>query len=199
MIGSWNTAQEAYGKKEGWDTDAQTLNVLIVQSVTTGGAAIGALFSGSIAHLGKWNCIIISNIVLIVGVALTLVPDFYFLCVGRGIYGISVGAFSVFCPKYISETAPVEIKGPAGAASQVCITLGILIAFAIGLGIGDVDAKEVDSFEIQYYWYIIFSIPLFFSFLQLILLTTCYNYDTPVILKQQGRFYDLLRLLEKIY
>jgi MFS family permease len=117
MIGSWNTAQEAYGKRAGWDEEEQVIYVLTVQSVTTAGAAIGALFSGSIAFLGKWNCIMISNVILIIGVGLTLVPNFYVLCVGRGIYGMSVGAFSVFCPKYISETAPVEIKGPAGAAS----------------------------------------------------------------------------------
>ena len=59
---------------------------------------------------------------------------------------MSVGAFSVFCPKYIAETAPIEIKGSAGALSQVCITFGILIAFSVGLGIGDVDDDDVDSF-----------------------------------------------------
>lgn len=52
---------------------------------------------------------------------------------------MSVGAFSVFCPKYIAETAPIEIKGPAGALTQVCVTFGILVAFTVGLGIGNVD------------------------------------------------------------
>jgi hypothetical protein len=74
-----------------------------------------------------------------------------------------VGAFSVFCPKYISETAPIEVKGPAGALSQVCITFGILVAFTVGLGIGDVDEDDQDSFAIQYYWYILFALPLAFS------------------------------------
>jgi len=37
------------------------------------------------------------------------------LCIGRFIYGVSVGAFSVFCPKYIAEVSPIEVKGPAGA------------------------------------------------------------------------------------
>ena len=119
---------------------------MIVQSVTTAGAAIGALFSGNIAYLGRWKCILLSNAVLIVGVALTLISEFWVLCIGRAIYGISVGAFSVFCPRYISETAPLEIKGPAGALSQICITFGILIAFSIGVGIGDVEHVEVESF-----------------------------------------------------
>ena len=30
MVGSWNTAAGAYGKKEGWDEDEQYLNVMIV-------------------------------------------------------------------------------------------------------------------------------------------------------------------------
>ena len=88
----------------------------------------------------------ITNVLLIIGVTLTLIDDFTFLCVGRVIYGLSVGGFSVFCPKYIAETAPIEVKGPAGALSQVCITFGILVAFTVGLGIGDVDEDEVDSF-----------------------------------------------------
>lgn len=163
MIGSWNAASAAYGKKDGWDDDEMTNKVMIVQALTTAGAAVGALFSGNIAFLGRWNCIMIANIVLCVGVCLTLIDEFSILCTGRFIYGISVGAFSVFCPKYIAETAPIEVKGPAGALSQVCITFGILIAFSVGLGIGDVDDDEVDSFQIQYYWYILFVIPLFIA------------------------------------
>lgn len=112
---------------------------MIIQSLTTAGAAIGALFSGQIAFLGKWNCIMIANVLLWVGVCLTLVSEFWVLCVGRVIYGLAAGAFSALCPKYIAETAPQEIKGPAGALTQICITLGILIAFSVGLGIGDVD------------------------------------------------------------
>jgi MFS family permease len=105
----------------------------------------------------------IANIFVVTGVLFTLVNDFTALCIGRFIYGMSVGAFSVFCPKYISETAPIEVKGPAGALSQVCITFGILVAFCCGLGIGDVDDDDIDSFEIQYYWYILFTLPLVFS------------------------------------
>jgi len=76
LIGSWNTASAAYGKRSGWNEDEQYLNVMIVQSVTTAGAAIGALFSGNIAFLGRWNCIIIANVFLIVGVILTLISEF---------------------------------------------------------------------------------------------------------------------------
>ena len=81
----------------------------------------------------------LANGLLTLGVTFTLFDDYVYLCIGRFIYGLSVGTFSVFCPKYISETAPIEVKGPAGALTQVCITFGILVAFSVGLGIGDVD------------------------------------------------------------
>ena len=117
MIGSWNAASAAYGKKEGWDEDEQTTKVMLVQSLTTLGAAIGALCSGFIASIGRWNCLILANVVLVAGVLLTLVSEFWVLCVGRFIYGLAVGSFNVFCPKYIAEVSPIEVKGPCGALS----------------------------------------------------------------------------------
>lgn len=146
MIGNWNTASGAYGKMNHWDEDETTKNIIIVQSLTTAGAAIGALFSGTLSYLGKWNCIMIANGLLVFGVSLTLINEFWVLCVGRVFYGISVGGFSVYCPKFISEITPTEIKGPAGALTQITITFGILVAFTIGLGIGDVDQDDQDSF-----------------------------------------------------
>lgn len=133
------------------------------------------------------------------GAGLTLIDDFTVLCTGRFIYGLSVGAFSVFCPKYIAETAPIEIKGPAGALTQVCVTLGILIAFTVGLGIGDVDQDDQDSFEIQDYWYIIFAIPLGIALIQILLLLFVFPYDTPPFLKARGEEEKLLELMRKIY
>ena len=148
MIGSWNAASGAYAKKDNWDDDETNVKMMIIQSVNTAGSAVGALFSGSIASLGRWKCIQICNAVLVVGVCITFVDVFSALCVGKFIYGVAVGAIMVFCPKFISETAPIEVKGPAGGLTQVSLTFGILVAFALGLGIGDVDADAKDSFEI---------------------------------------------------
>jgi len=48
---------------------------------------------------------------------LTLVDNYTVFVVGRAFYGIACGGFSVFCPKYISEVSPSEVKGPAGCLS----------------------------------------------------------------------------------
>lgn len=117
MIGSWNAASGAYGKKEGWSEEELTDKIVIVQTLTTAGAAVGALFSGQLAFIGRWNCLLLTDGVIIIAAAMTLVPNFISLCIGRFIYGLGVGGFSVFCPKFIAETAPIEVKGPAGALS----------------------------------------------------------------------------------
>ena len=40
MIGSWNAVSAAYGKRDGWDDEEQTNKVMIVQTLTTAGAAV---------------------------------------------------------------------------------------------------------------------------------------------------------------
>lgn len=141
----------------------------------------------------------ISNAVVIVGVILTLINEYACLITGKILQGLAVGSFSLYCPKFIAETAPIEIKGPSGALPQVCITFGILVAFVIGFGLGDVDQDDYDSFQIQYYWYIIFAIPLLISLIQVLLLVTIYSYDTPSFLKQNGKTEELKVLMNKIY
>jgi MFS family permease len=79
-----------------------------------------------------------TNIFVILGSAISILADqvegadIYLQLAGRFLYGLSAGAFSVYCPKYISETAPIEIKGPAGCLSQICVTFGILVAYIPG-------------------------------------------------------------------
>jgi MFS family permease len=124
--------------------------------------------------------------------------SFTCLIIGRILYGIAAGSYSVFCPKYISETAPTEIKGPAGGLSQICITFGILVPFALGLTYTDVENKTKN----QNYWFIVIIftiIPVALACLQVFLLTTVFPYDTPPIIKQNNDFISLNAFMGKIY
>jgi MFS family permease len=140
-----------------------------------------------------------TNIFVIIGSGLTIIETSWVcLLVGRFLYGMAAGSYSVFCPKYISETAPTEIKGPAGGLSQICITLGILVPFALGLSFTDVDSKT-DS---QKFWFIaiIFTIiPVSLAILQIALMLCVFTYDTPPVLKQKGDFVSLNTFMGKIY
>ena len=91
-----------------------TLWTTSITTICSLGAAFGALGSGSFAKYGKWRMIVLNNIIVFVGSAICLIPNDYAILIGRLIYGFAAGAFSVFVPLYINETAPVEIKGPLG-------------------------------------------------------------------------------------
>jgi MFS family permease len=75
----------------------------------------------------------LTNVFVMAGAGLTLFSNFPVFLAGRFLYGVACGGFSVFCPKYISEVAPVEVKGPAGCLTQICITFGIIVPFTLGL------------------------------------------------------------------
>lgn len=80
-------------------------------SISALGSAIGAIIAGPFARIGKWRAIIISDVILSVGAAIALIKNQYVILVGRFIYGMACGLFSVFCPLFINETVPIEVKG----------------------------------------------------------------------------------------
>lgn len=78
------------------------------------GSAVGAIFSGPIAQIGKWNALMLTNIVVCIGSGVVLIENEWAIVAGRFIYGMASGSFSVFVPLFLNETAPIEIKGPIG-------------------------------------------------------------------------------------
>ena len=89
--------------------------------------------SGFIMGLGRWKCIMLMNLIVIIGGLLTLIDNISIFIVGRALYGIAAGGYSVFCPKYISEVSPSELKGPLGCLTQICVCFGILVPYALGV------------------------------------------------------------------
>jgi MFS family permease len=169
----------------------------LIQALSTGGSAVGAISAGPFAKYGRLNCIIATTVLVIVGASLTLVPNFVAFCFGRLLYGLAAGCYVVFCPKYIEETSPVEVKGPLGALTQVCICFGILFPFTIGMlydESANLAADDIDQFIL-----VIFGIPILLGVLQLLLLLSIFRYDTPVLLHQKGDTERLTTLLSKIY
>lgn len=101
--------------------------------MTIFGAAIGAFAAGKFLGYGRWRCIIFSNFFVILAAILSLITNWNCFLFGRFFYGLSAGLFTVFCPKYINEVAPTEIKGPAGSFSEIFVTIGILLPAFISL------------------------------------------------------------------
>jgi len=156
-----------------------------------GGAALGALFSGALLSKGRWNCLVAFNFVLILGSTCTIFFDqLWLLCIGRFLFGISAGAFTVICPKYIAEVSPTEYTGFGGAMFQLVVCLGIflgLILISMAPEGHDLIDVENDHMTSRIVLYILMGFPLVISFLQLSLLVCVFRYDTPKMIKESGK------------
>ena len=88
------------------------------------GAAVGALFSGSISDkIGRKKVIIIADILFTAGaIVMATAPSVAVLMIGRLIIGVGVGSASQIVPLYLSEVAPVEIRGKLVAFNVAMIT-----------------------------------------------------------------------------
>ena len=76
------------------------------------------------------------------------------------------GSFTVFCPIFINETSPDQLKGPAGAMFQVIVQFGIFVAMVIisfaPEGEELIDAKNENQ-NCHLIIILVFVIPIFIS------------------------------------
>lgn len=196
MIGVWNTVYEAYSLLYKWGDDADDKQSA-VQTITLFGCAVGALGVGPLTRFGKLNTIIGANLILILGSGLSLIEGYGWLLVGRFIYGVSIGVFSVFCPKYIGETVPKEVSGPFGTLTQLCIAFGVQVPFTIGLFFKDF--SDYNDKQLNFVVNLMFCIPMALAVVQMVLLIFVFRYDTPVVLHKSGQYQRLREFFEHIY
>ena len=105
------------------------------------------------------------NILLIIGSGLSLVDNMAFICVGKFLYGLSVGGFTVYAPNFINESVPIKHKGPFNSMLNAMIALGLLIPLPFGLWIPNDAVTHVDTFWIQQYWRVIWAFPILLALL----------------------------------
>jgi len=105
---------------------------IVVSSVLLGSLA-GAFGGGIFAdRLGRRKLLISTAIVFGLGaVGAALASGTAWLIVARIIAGIAIGVASFVAPLYISEIAPVEIRGKLVSINQVALTSGIVISYLI--------------------------------------------------------------------
>ena len=105
---------------------------IVVSSVLLGSLA-GALIGGSLAdRLGRRRLLIVTAVVFGCGaIGAALSPGTAWLIVARIVAGAAIGIASFVAPLYISEIAPVAIRGKLVSVNQVALTSGIVISYGI--------------------------------------------------------------------
>lgn len=115
------------------DFHLSTIEQEVVVSTLLIGALIGALLGGIIAdHFGRKKTLFFTLILFFIGVlTLTQAGGYDMLLVGRFISGLAIGIVSMAAPLYIAEMSPPESRGALVSLNQLCITIGILIAYIV--------------------------------------------------------------------
>ncbi|PWA62573.1 major facilitator, sugar transporter-like, Major facilitator superfamily domain protein [Artemisia annua] len=65
--------------------------------------------------------------------AISFARDYSFLYMGRLLEGFGVGVISYTVPVYIAEISPQHMRGSLGSVNQLSVTIGILLAYLLGL------------------------------------------------------------------
>jgi MFS family permease len=190
-LASWNNFYVSFKirlGKEQW----QSWYLWGFTAFTVLGAMISSIGTGYLMPFGKWKLFHLNNLLLIFASSLSLIECIPLQMACRFFYGMAAGAFTVMVPKFINETAPQELKGPYGALSQISITVGIFVCALLGLPVPedpeDGEIVTINSFWVQNYWRVVWSIPIFLALLQSTLLFFVFKYDTPFKLKKMGQF-----------
>lgn len=130
------------------------------------GGMIGGLSGGWLANkVGRKNGLLYSQVLSITGAILSgcskPAEAYEMIIVGRLLIGIACGLFTGLVPLYITEVAPLSIRGGMGIFNQLAVTSGIFLGQILGLNgvMGSAD-----------YWPILVSFTAFPSALQTILL-----------------------------
>ncbi len=109
-----------------------TLEEIVVSSVLMG-SLLGAMAGGVLAdRLGRRRLLIVTATVFGFGaIGAALAPDVAWLIAARILAGAAIGVASFVAPLYISEIAPVAIRGKLVSVNQVALTSGIVVSYLI--------------------------------------------------------------------
>merc|ERR1719334_2049845 len=88
--------------------------------------------------IGRKKGLIVSQITGLVGGVIMAISkptsSWEVLLVGRLVVGLTAGLNTVLVPLYVSEIAPVNLRGGLGVFNQLAVTSGIFLGQILGLG-----------------------------------------------------------------
>ena len=119
------------------DNTAVTL-FSVATSLTLVGGVVGALASGWIGNkFGRRNGLIHLQLLVITSACLGGICDvcnsFELLFLSRLIAGFANGGFTGLVPLYVSEIAPIQLRGAASTCCNLTCCVGTLMAMVLGL------------------------------------------------------------------
>ncbi|KAK6177616.1 hypothetical protein SNE40_015678 [Patella caerulea] len=131
---------ESYHRKEGKYIEDSLLTLL--WALTVAMYAVGGMIGGVSAgywsnKFGRRGALLRNNVIAVLAAGLLgfskMADSYEMLIAGRFVCGINAGINTGIVPLYLSEIAPIELRGFAGTFNQLAITIGIVISQVLGL------------------------------------------------------------------
>jgi sugar porter (SP) family MFS transporter len=167
----------------------------VLVSIILAGAFLGSLFTGALCDaLGRWRAVLLNELVFLAGSALcAFAPSLWVFIAGRVVVGIAAGMASVVVPVFTVETSPVAIRGAVGVLSQLYLTIGILLAYALGTAFTHIPpmGRGLD-------WRVMVGAPALLALVHLVVALTFFRGESPRWLLMRGRHGDALQMLAQL-
>lgn len=158
---------------------------MITSSLLVGGM-VGALGCGRVTdHIGRRAAVLLAAVLFGVGaIGAALAPGVVTIIVFRFVMGLAVGMTSVTVPVYLSEIAPAQNRGALSGLNQLMISIGILVAYLVNLGLSPFEA-----------WRWMFGLGVVPALL--LLLGAYFQPESPRWLVKKGRFTEAREVLAR--
>ncbi|KAG0725159.1 Glucose transporter type 1 [Chionoecetes opilio] len=120
------------------ENSKQDLIWSIAVSIFAIGGMIGGFCGGSIGNkFGRKKGLLLNNLLGVGGASLMafsqMSNSFEMLIIGRLVIGINCGLNTSLVPMYISEIAPLNLRGGLGTVNQLAVTIGLLLSQVLGI------------------------------------------------------------------
>ncbi|XP_055910923.1 glucose transporter type 1 [Eupeodes corollae] len=135
-----NFMKDVYKDRYGEDISEEFIQQLysVAVSIFAIGGMLGGFSGGWMANrFGRKGGLLLNNVLGISGACLmgfTKVSHSYeMLFLGRFIIGVNCGLNTSLVPMYISEIAPLNLRGGLGTVNQLAVTVGLLLSQVLGI------------------------------------------------------------------
>nr|CAD7456793.1 unnamed protein product [Timema tahoe] len=135
-----NFMKDVYKDRYGEDIQEEYVRLLyaVAVSIFAIGGMLGGFSGGMIANrFGRKGGLLLNNILGIGGACLMgftkIAHSYEVLFLGRFIIGVNCGLNTSLVPMYISEIAPLNLRGGLGTVNQLAVTIGLLMSQVLGI------------------------------------------------------------------
>ena len=193
--GIFNSSQDCVSSLLNWGED-RNLYISITSSLLPLGCFLGAILTGILSKtFGKRKNLMITDIIMLIGSGVFMIPNTYAFGLARFISGIGIGCFSMLSAQYTNEFTPPDISGKMGSLNGFNGLFGQFISYSVCLLLPTKHCPQ----SIQFYVFLIFIVPGVVSLIQFSIFFKYFTLESPIWLVKIGENQLAKKCIKSIY